>query len=339
MGGVLEMGLTRREFLKLCMASTAGVSLMSWLGPEIKNLALAAEDGKPPVIWLQGASCTGCSVSCLNAVDPTDIGTVLLDIISMRYHPNISAGQGDLAAEVLDEVVNAHHGDFVLIVEGGIPLKEDGAYCTIMEKSHKELTILEAVRTLSSSALAVIAAGNCASFGGIPAAAPNPTGVVPVDQVVTKAPVINLSCCPLHPDHLLGTIVLALGLGREHLGELELDRYKRPKIFYPGPIHDNCPRRESFNNGDFAKIIGDSGCLAMLGCKGFIATSDCWQRKWNNSVNWCIEAGAPCHACSEPIYPDGCEPFYGLYPLTAKERDKVVFPEVVPNQYTEFIAK
>jgi len=327
------MGLTRREFLKMCMASTAGISLMSWLGPEIKNLAYAA-DGKPPVIWLQGASCTGCSVSCLNAVDPTDIGDVLLNIISMRYHPNLSAGQGDLCAEVVDEVVSAHHGEFVLIVEGGIPLKEEGAYCTIMEKGHKELTVLEAVRTLSSSAAAVIAAGNCASFGGIPAAAPNPTGVVPVSQVVKKAPVINLSCCPLHPDHLLLTIVHLLNYGIP-----ELDRYSRPKMLYPGPIHDNCPRRESFNANKFAQVIGDSGCLAMLGCKGFIATSDCYKRKWNNSVNWCIEAGAPCHACSEPIYPDGCEPFYGLYPLTAKDKDKVTFPEVEPNQYTEFVQK
>ncbi|MCL2766219.1 MAG: hydrogenase small subunit [Peptococcaceae bacterium] len=325
------MGLTRREFIKLCMASTAGVSMMSWLGPELKNIAHAS-DGKPPVIWLQAASCTGCSISCLNTVEP-DIGAVLLDVISMRYHPNIMAGQGELCGEIIDDVANSHHGKFVLVVEGGIPLKENGGYCTIMEKGHKELTVLEAVRTLSMSAAAVIAAGNCASFGGIPAAAPNPTGVVPVSEVVKRAPVINLSLCPLHPDHLLGTIVHLLQYGLP-----DLDRYKRPKMFYPGPIHDSCPRREDFHNNVFAQFIGDDGCLAMLGCKGFIATSDCSKRLWNNSTNWCIDAGAPCHACSEPIYPDGCSPFYGLYPLNAKDKSKVTYPVVDP-QVTEFISK
>jgi hydrogenase small subunit len=107
-------------------------------------------------------------------------------------------------------------------------------------------------------------------------------------------------------------------------------------MFYPEPIHDNCPRRESFNDGEFAKLIGDRGCVAMLGCKGFIATSDCYKRKWNNSTNWCIEAGAPCHACSEPIYPDGCAPFYGMYSLNAKDKSKVTFPVIEPRN-TEFI--
>jgi len=314
------------------MTSAAGASLITVLGPEIEKTLAFAADGKPPVIWLQGASCTGCSISLLNSVEPA-IEKVLLDVISLRYHPNISAGQGHLVSEVFDETAAKARGQFILVIEGGIPLKDKGVYCTIAEKNNKELTMLEAVNTLSNAAFAVIAAGNCASYGGIPAAAPNPTGVVGVDQVVKNKPVINLSLCPLHPDHFLGTVVYVLKYGQIP----ELDKFGRPKMFYPEPIHDNCYRRQYFDVGKFAQYIGDEGCLAYLGCKGFVATSDCYKRGWNNNVNWCIKAGAPCQACSEPTFPDQSAPFYGVYPLTNKE--KVAYGQVAPNLKVEFPEK
>jgi len=326
------LGLTRREFIKLCMSSVAGASLITMLGPELgETLALAA-DGKPPVVWLQGASCTGCSISLLNSVEPA-IEKVLLDVISLRYHPNVMAGSGHLCAEVLEEAAAKYRDQFILVIEGGIPIKEKGVYCTIAEKKGKELTMLEAVTTLGKAAGAVIAAGNCAAYGGIPGAAPNPTGVVGVNKVVKDKPVINISLCPMHPDHFLGTVVYVLKYGKIP----ELDRHGRPKMFYPEPIHDQCLRRQYFDKGTFARHIGDEGCLALLGCKGFVATSDCNKRGWNNNVNWCIKAGAPCQACSEPTFPDQSAPFYGLYPLTNKE--KVTYAPVVPNLKTEFVVK
>lgn len=326
------MGLSRREFIKLCMSSAAGASLITFLGPELKKPLAYADDGMPPVIWIQGASCTGCSISLLNSVEPA-IEKVLLEMISLKYHPNISAAQGHEVYSIFSNMVSKYNNQFILVVEGGIPTKDNGIYCTITENKGGEVTVLNAVTMLGKAAAAVIAAGNCASFGGIPAAAPNPTGVVPVDHIVKDKPVINLSLCPMHPDHFLGTVVYML----EKNEIPELDKFKRPKMFYPGPIHDQCWRRESFEAGQFAQYIGDTGCLAYLGCKGFIATSDCQKRGWNNNVNWCIRAGAPCQACSEPAYPDGCEPFYGLYPLTNKEN--VTYMPVVPNKNTEFVVK
>jgi len=296
------------------MTSAAGASLISVLGPEIQGtLALAAE-GKPPVIWLQGASCTGCSISLLNSVDPA-IEKVILDVISLKYHPNISAGSGHFITEIFDEAILKFKDQFILVVEGAIPLKNDGIYCTIAEKGGKEITMLQAVQALGNASMAVIAAGQCASYGGIPGAAPNPTGVAGVSKVVTKKPVINISMCPMHPDHFLGTVVYVLKYGKIP----DLDRHGRPKMFYPKPIHESCGRRPLFDAGKYASFIGDEGCLAMLGCKGFVGTADCPVRGWNNNVNWCVKAGAPCMACSEPTFPDASSPIYGLYPLTNKQ--------------------
>lgn len=316
--GVLKVRkLTRREFVKLCGMSAAGLSLMSLLGPQITHALAKAVEDKVPVLWLQGASCTGCSVSLLNTVDPS-IEKVLLDVISLRYHPTISAAAGELGMHVVEEVADRFAGEFFLVIEGGIPVKDKGKYCFIGEIGHKEITMYEALLELGPKAKAVIAAGSCAAFGGIPGAAPNPTGVLGVDAVLNDRPwrrkhnVINISNCPLHPDHFLGTLTYVLTYNEIP----ELDRYLRPKMFYQTTIHDDCPRRPDFEAGRFARRIGDEGCLASLGCKGFIAMSDCPKRGWNNGTNWCIAAGAPCQACSEATFPDGCSPLYGGMPVT-----------------------
>ncbi|TEB12702.1 Periplasmic (NiFeSe) hydrogenase small subunit precursor [Pelotomaculum sp. FP] len=325
------MSLTRREFIKLCMSSAVGASLLTIVGPDLERTLALAADGKPPVIWLQGASCTGCSVSLLNSVDPA-IEKVLLDIISLKYHPNISAGSGHLIAEILDEAATKYKDQFILVVEGAIPLNNDGVYCTIAEKDGREITMLHAVNVLGKAAKAVIAAGQCASYGGIPGAAPNPTGVVGVNKIVDEKKVINISLCPMQPDHFLGTVVYILTYGQIP----ELDRYGRPKMFFPKPIHESCLRREHFDAGRFARFIGDEGCLALLGCKGFVAMSDCPTRGWNNNVNWCVKAGAPCYACSEPTFPDMSSPIYGVYPLTNKTAAAAAY---LNPQKTEFLEK
>ena len=54
------------------------------------------------VVWLQGAGCTGCSVSILNSVSPS-IKNVLIDEVvpgkhvNLRFHPTIMAGAGEPA--------------------------------------------------------------------------------------------------------------------------------------------------------------------------------------------------------------------------------------------------
>jgi len=165
-----------------------------------------------PVVWLQGGACSGCIVSVLNAVSP-DIRQLLLEPVvpgrhvNLLFQPTIMAAAGEKAMSVLagKEVESG----FVLCVEGSVPTAHH-AYCTIGELDGKELTMEEKTRELASRALAVVAVGTCASFGGIPGSAPNPTGGKGVGQVLKDAgistPVINIPGCPPHPDWFVHTV-------------------------------------------------------------------------------------------------------------------------------------
>ena len=270
-----------------------------------------------PVIWLQAATCTGCSVSILNSVSP-NIKNLLIDEvipgkhINLKYHATIMAGQGEAVVEKLEEAAESKKGSYILVVEGAIPTAEGGAYGTSGERDGKPVSMVHWVEALSKNALAVIALGTCAAFGGIAAGTPNPSGCIGVGQLFKQhsisVPLINIPGCPPHPDWFVGTVasILLQGLPKPE----DLDEYKRPKAFYGKLIHENCPRRAYFEEGKFAKKFGELGCLNELGCKGPVTSADCPLRLWNHGVNWCIGAGSPCIGCCEPGFPDLVSPFY-----------------------------
>lgn len=289
--------LSRREFLRLTAGSAAAISMSGFLAPFIKEAVAAGE--APPVIWIQGASCTGCSISLLNTVHPS-IKEVLLETISLRYHPNVMAAAGDLALEEgMFKVAEKYKGQFFLVVEGAVPTGANGLFCTVGEKKDgTPITFESLVKEIGSKAKAVLNVGTCSSFGGIPAAGDNPTDCVPVSRIVDNT-MINIPGCPPHPDWIVGTLAYVL----LYNSIPELDTHGRPKMFFGGIIHDNCPRRQYFDNGIYARNFSDPGCLLELGCKGPIAHCDSTTRLWNGGTNWCIKAGAPCIGCTEPEFP------------------------------------
>jgi hydrogenase small subunit len=296
------MGLTRREFLELMGKGAVAIGLSSvavWTSPVKKALAEnVANGGNLPVIWLQGQSCAGCSVSTLNTVHP-DIAEMLTETISLDFHPNVMAASGELALKALNDAVAKKNGEFVLVVEGAVPTNEKGLYSTMGENNGKPITAKDWVEQLGTNAKFVLNVGTCSSFGGIPAANPNPTGAQPVPKIIPQATMVNIAGCPPHPDWIVGTIVHALLFGMP-----ELDEYKRPKLFYGKTVHEQCERRASFEAGEMAKDFGDDGCLFELGCKGPIANCDSPIRHWNNHVNWCVQSGSPCVGCCAPTFPD-----------------------------------
>ena len=270
-----------------------------------------------PVVYLQTAACSGCAVTLLNTASPT-IKNVLIDQIipglhiNLRFHPVIMAAAGELAIQAMEDTAKEKKGEYVLVVDGAVPMATDAVYGAVGERGGKPVTMLQRVTELAQDALAVIAMGTCASFGGIPAAAPNPTNAQSVKTVLDnkgiQKPLINIPGCPPHPDWFVGTVASILLYGLPTADDL--DDLLRPKAFYGKLIHENCPRRAYFDEAKFAKKFGDEGCLYELGCKGPITYADCPLRRWNSGTNWVIGAGAPCNGCTQPEFPDQTAPFY-----------------------------
>jgi hydrogenase small subunit len=321
-------GVTRRQFLKYAGATAAMLGLSEALVPE---LARALEDmvaGKPPVIWIQGQNCTGCSVSFLNTNYPM-VAELVLDVLSVRYHPNVMAGTGYVATNVIEETAKEMKGKYVLIVEGPIPLDKGIDYCTFgVEKETtsfngmqrpKDKPVYEWMKELVPGAAAVISMGNCASWGGIPKANAAVTNATPVPEVVKQIdaskPVICIGGCPPHPDWLVGTVTEYLVTKKVPA----LDKYGRPTAYFGKLIHENCERRASFDSGLFLEDWNDSNpdmklCLFKMGCKGPVTYADCPTRRWNSQVNWCVGNNAPCHGCAEPAFYQDLAPLYEPLP-------------------------
>lgn len=267
-----------------------------------------------PVVWIQAASCSGCSVSVLNAAAPRITDLLLSEVIpgrhvNLRFQATVMAGSGQPAIEVLDAAVR-DPGTYVLVVEGSIPTKSGGVYGTLGERA-----MVDRVVALAEKATGIVALGTCASFGGIFAADPNPVGCIGVGALLKErgieTPLINVPGCPPHPDWFIGTVATILMSG---VGAVKLDELRRPVRFFGRLIHENCPRRAYFDEGKFAARLSDEGCLYELGCKGTITHADCPLRRWNNGTNWVIGSGAPCNGCVEPEFPDLISPFYERLP-------------------------
>ena len=335
---------TRREFVELLGKGTGLLMGASLFGIPGFNKVFAQSVAEVPVLWLQTGCCTGCSVSVLNSGSPEIQDILLGEVvpgkhISMLWHPNVSATQGHDAVKIIEDLKKKPKGSFVLVMEGAVSTKDDGVYCEIGERDGHEITGLEHLLELAPKAMAVISMGTCAAFGGIPAAPPNPTGCKPVDVVLEEygidTPVVNIPGCPPHPDWFVGTVATVLIGGLEMI---DVDEHKRPKAFYGKLIHDNCPRRGQFDQGNFAKDFGDDGCLYALGCKGPVTHSDCPKRKWNSGVNWPIGSGHPCIGCVEPFFPYqdnmyaqvpiGFATAPSTYPGITNQRDTTVDPWV-----------
>jgi hydrogenase small subunit len=288
------MNTTRRDFLKYCGISAAALGLTASDFLHLEE-ALANPNG-PSVLWLQGASCTGCSVSLLNRIAPqapTSAADLLINSINLVYHPNLMTAAGASAVQALEATYAK--GGYVLAVEGGVPTAFGGATCwALTDASGNDVTFAEAVRKYVARASAVVCMGTCASWGGIPASGPNVTGIRSVGAYTGKR-TINIGGCPPHPDWMVWPIVQLI-LGKS----IALDGAGRPAALFNRKVHDACPLRGT----DEAKFWAQPNrCLKSLGCRGPETVAPCPSLKWNNGVNWCVGAGSPCLSCTSAEFP------------------------------------
>jgi hydrogenase small subunit len=321
------MSQSRRNFLKLAGTMATG-TVVSQYSTDIASALERATQGGLEVVWLQGQCCSGCTISLLQGEYPS-LERVLSEFrLDITFHPTIMAASGDAAVDSLSTEPD------VLIVEGSIPTQIPTAATMGRDAQGNPKPIVDWVMELAPKSEYVIAVGNCASFGGWPAAqngargyglGDNVTGAKGMQLTGTDGtgvlgpdftsgaglPVVNIGGCPAHPDYVLLTLATVLN---GHVPEL--DDYNRPMPFFEPLIHDQCSLRGDFDNGNFAAAPGDDGCLIRIGCAGPWTYCDDSKRLWNGGTSVCRDVGAPCIGCMEPGFWDRFSPFYE--PVTAK---------------------
>lgn len=295
-----SQGHSRRDFLRFCGYISAALGLEA---SGIAPLAKAMEKKSlPPVIWLHFQECTCCSESFIKSSHPL-VTDIVLDKISLEFSEVLQAAAGFQAEEALHQAMEKHHGEYILTVEGSVPTKDGGVYCTIGGR-----TALDIVKEAAQGAKAVIAWGSCASNGCVQASKPNPTSATPIYKILRN--VVNVPGCPPIGEVMAGIIVHLLAFDRLP----QLDSQGRPKAFYSTRVHDSCYRRPYYDAGLFVESFDDDNakkgyCLYKMGCRGPSTYNSCGIIRWNGGVSYPIQSGAPCIGCSENGYFDN-GPFY-----------------------------
>ncbi len=289
--------LSRRDFLKKCR----DISLLL-CGSTLLTRTLAEGFVKlgreaPRIAFIHAQNCMGCSVSMLYGND-FDLLDVLAHYGRLEAHPGLSFRQGTDYLQNLDRLA-AQEG-YLLVVEGSIPCQPKDA-CSLGNRP-----LYDVLDGYAAKAALVISAGTCATYGGIPASGGNRTGALSTAAYLArkgvKVPQVRLPGCPVHPDHLLGSIAYYAATGKEPplLKELQL-----PIEYFGETIHNRCSRHQHFSQDKFVEDFAKDkeGCLLKKGCRGTITASDCPVRRWNGRTSVCVESNTPCIGCMNFRWP------------------------------------
>lgn len=262
------------------------------------------------VLWLQGASCGGCTMAALEHGESGWFAALEAFGIQLLWHPSVSEATGDEATAIFDKIVSEQVPLHALLLEGSVLRGPNGTGRFNMLAGTGR-SMLDWMMLLAPRADYVVAVGSCAAFGGIPAAGSNPTdasglqyfdseagGVLGADFRSRKGQrVINVAGCAPHPGWIMETLA-ALALG--DLVAEDLDIYARPKFYADHLAHHGCARNEFYEFKASAEALSERGCLMEhLGCKATQAVGDCNQRAWNGGGS-CTHGGFACIACTSP---------------------------------------
>ncbi|MDI6901447.1 MAG: hydrogenase small subunit [Anaerosomatales bacterium] len=319
-------GVSRRDFLKYCGSIAATLGLSEAMVPQI---AAAIESGAKlkPALWLNGGACTGCTESVAQADSP-DVATIVLEILSLNYFETVMAAASDAAEKVKEETIA--EGGYILIYEGSVMTGFEGGTLVVAGK-----TGLEHLKEAAENAEAIICVGSCAVDGGWVMGRPNAAEATGVQGFLNHegiaTPVVNLPTCPVNPEWVVAMVVQYLLVAGDDAAKfLEMTPMVTrritdavygtdvdllfPKSLFGQTIHDNCPRRGHFENGEFVTEFGSEEealgyCLYKVGCKGPQTFTQCPVTRWNRRASWCVESGSPCIGCGGLNWVDNNTPF------------------------------
>ena len=138
------------------------------------------------------------------------------------HNPVLAYENGDEFMRFWYQAEEGRLDPFVLVVEGSIPnekIKKEGYWAALGtdKKTGQPITTCDWIDRLAPKALAVVAIGTCATYGGIHAMEGNPTGCMGLPDYLgwqwkSKAglPIVCVPGCPVQPDNFMETLLYLL---------------------------------------------------------------------------------------------------------------------------------
>jgi hydrogenase small subunit len=279
------------------------------------------------VLWIPaGLGCDGDSVALTAAMQPS-IEEIALGALpglpGVKFHwPLIEYSLG--GAEFLDAFFKAERGEldpFVLVIEGSIAneaTKKEGYYSGFGNApgTDQPITFSGWIDRLAPKCWAILAAGTCATYGGIHGMQGNPTGAMGILDYLGwewkskfGVPIVCVPGCPTHPDNLSETILYLLWQAAGRAPMIPLDDAGRPTWLFGSTVHEGCDRAGYYEQGQFAAEYDSPKCLVKLGCWGPVVKCNVPKRGWIGGVGGCPNVGGICIGCTMPGFPDKFMPF------------------------------
>jgi hydrogenase small subunit len=276
-------------------------------------------------------SCDGDSVAVTAATLPS-LEQIVLGLIPGL--PKVNLHNKVLAKETGDEFTAPFHaaargelGPYVFVLEGSVPNDEihaEGGYFTAFgsdPETRQPIRLGQWIDRLAPDALAVVAVGTCATYGGIHAMAGNATGAMGLADYLgwdfrSKAgiPIVNVPGCPVQPDNFTETLLWLLNQIAGVNPMIPLDDQLRPTWLFGKTVHEGCDRAGYYEQGDFALDYNSPKCQVKVGCWGPVVNCNVPKRGWMDGVGGCPNVGGICIGCTMPGFPDKFMPFMDAPP-------------------------
>ena len=283
------------------------------------------------IVWMTtGLGCDGDSVSVTAAMQPSIEDLVMGAIPGLPkvhlHNPVLAYENGAEFLHYWYEAAAGRLDPFVLVLEGSVPnekIKEEGYWAALGTDpaTGQPITTNEWIDRLAPKALAVLACGTCATYGGIHAMQGNPTGAMGLADYLgwnwkSKAglPIVNVPGCPVQPDNMMETVLYLLYQVAGLAPMIPLDDQLRPQWLFGKTVHEGCDRGSYYEQGEFAEEYGSPKCLVKLGCWGPVVNCNVPKRGWMAGIGGCPNVGGICIGCTMPGFPDKFMPFMDAPP-------------------------
>ena len=283
------------------------------------------------VLWITaGLGCDGDTIAMTAATQPSIedvVGGALPWIPKVRLlNPFLSFENGDDFLARFRLAAAGKVDPFILVVEGSIPNeknKNEGYWASLGtdDETGQPITTCEWIDRLAPNAWAVIAAGTCATYGGIHAMEGNPTGCMGLADYLgwkwtskAQVPLVCVPGCPVQPDNFMETLLYLLYMAAGRAPMIPLDEALRPTWLFGNTVHEGCDRGGYYEQAQFAEEYGSPLCIVKLGCWGPVVQCNVGKRGWMAGIGGCPNVGGICIGCTMPGFPDKFMPFMNQPP-------------------------